>query len=83
VCLAFPFTKRITRGRLNKVGVTPVLFETDIQAQFLKPLLISLAFGLFFATLIVLFLLPAILVGLESIRARSAGRLARLPLVWQ
>ena len=65
------------------LGLTPILFESSIQAQFLKPLIISLAFGLSFATLIVLFLLPAILVGLHSIRVRSAGRLARLPLVWQ
>ncbi|MDJ0929268.1 MAG: efflux RND transporter permease subunit, partial [Gammaproteobacteria bacterium] len=52
------------------VGIGPLLFETALQAQFLKPMVISLSFGLIFATGIVLFLLPAFLVGLESLRAR-------------
>ena len=48
----------------------PLLFETALQAQFLKPMVISLSFGLMFGTLIVLFLLPAFLTGLESLRQR-------------
>ena len=55
-------------------GVLPVLLETDLQAQFLRPLVVSLAFGLMFGTFIVLFLLPAILASLEAKR----GRLDRL-----
>ena len=50
------------------VGITPVLLETDIQAQFLKPMVISLSFGLLFGTVIVLFLLPAFLTGIETLR---------------
>jgi len=50
------------------VGVLPLLFETALQAQFLKPMVISLSFGLAFGTLIVLFLLPAMLTGIESLR---------------
>ncbi len=55
------------------LGLLPVLFETDLQAQFLRPLVVSLSFGLMFATFIVLFLLPAILAGLESQSIRLRG----------
>jgi multidrug efflux pump subunit AcrB len=58
------------------IGISPVLLEQDIQAQFLKPLIISLAFGISFATFIVLFLLPALLVGLNSLSRRFESRLA-------
>ena len=51
-------------------GVMPVLLETDLQAQFLRPLVTSLAFGLMFGTFIVLFLLPAILASLQAKRGR-------------
>jgi multidrug efflux pump subunit AcrB len=50
------------------VGILPLLFETDLEAQFLKPMVISLSFGLLFGTFIVLFLLPTFLTGVESLR---------------
>jgi len=50
------------------VGILPLLFETALEAQFLKPMVISLSFGLLFGTLIVLFLLPVFLTGMESLR---------------
>jgi len=50
------------------VGVMPLLFETALEAQFLKPMVISLSFGLAFGTLIVLVLLPASLTGIEQLR---------------
>ncbi len=40
-------------------GLTPLLFETSIQAQFLIPMAASLAFGVMFATLVSLILVPA------------------------
>jgi multidrug efflux pump subunit AcrB len=40
-------------------GLTPMLFETSLQAQILIPLVTSLAFGLTSATVLVLFLVPA------------------------
>jgi len=43
------------------VGLTPLLSETAVQAQFLKPMAISLGFGVLFATFITLLLLPMIL----------------------
>jgi len=42
-------------------GLTPLLFETSLQAQFLIPMATSIAFGLAFATVLVLFLVPALL----------------------
>ena len=41
-------------------GLTPLLLETSFQAQILIPLAASLAFGLTSATIIALFLVPAI-----------------------
>ncbi|MFC5051335.1 efflux RND transporter permease subunit [Rubritalea spongiae] len=42
-------------------GLYPILLETEVQAQFLKPMAASLAFGILFATLITLVLLPLLL----------------------
>jgi len=42
-------------------GLTPLLFETSLQAQFLIPMAVSISFGLAFATFLVLFLIPALL----------------------
>ncbi|MDJ0932912.1 efflux RND transporter permease subunit [Breoghania sp.] len=42
-------------------GLTPLLFETSIQAKFLLPMAITIVFGLAMATLLVLFLIPALL----------------------
>ncbi len=41
-------------------GMTPLLFETSLQAQVLIPLVTSLVFGILAATLAVLFLIPAL-----------------------
>jgi len=40
-------------------GLTPLIMETSIQAKFLVPMAVSLAFGVIFATLISLLLVPA------------------------
>jgi multidrug efflux pump subunit AcrB len=49
-------------------GLTPLLFETSRQAQFLIPMAVSIAFGLAFATLLILLVLPAMLSVYESAR---------------
>jgi hydrophobic/amphiphilic exporter-1 (mainly G- bacteria), HAE1 family len=41
-------------------GLTPLLLETSLQAQILIPLTISVAFGLSFATLLTLVLIPCL-----------------------
>ena len=42
-------------------GLTPLLFEGSVQAQFLKPMAITLVFGLMSSTLLVLVFIPVIL----------------------
>jgi len=49
-------------------GLTPLLFETSRQAQFLIPMAVSIAFGLAFATLLILLVLPAMLSIYEDTR---------------
>ena len=44
------------------LGLTPMLFETSIQARFLVPMAVSLATGIVFASFVILFLVPALLV---------------------
>ncbi|NIR29762.1 MAG: efflux RND transporter permease subunit [Gammaproteobacteria bacterium] len=51
-------------------GLTPLLFETSLQAQFLIPMAVSISFGLAFATLLVLVVIPALL----CIHEQLAGR---------
>jgi multidrug efflux pump subunit AcrB len=43
-------------------GLTPLLFETSLQAQFLIPMALTLVFGLLVTTLVVLLLVPALVV---------------------
>ena len=42
-------------------GLLPLLFETSLQAQFLKPMAVTIAFGLMGVTAIVLILVPSLL----------------------
>ena len=42
-------------------GLLPLLFEKSLQAQFLLPMAITIVFGLAMATLLVLFLVPALM----------------------
>ena len=55
-------------------GMTPLLLETSTQAQFLIPLVASLAFGLLSATLLSLFLVPAVCVVLDDLGLLRLGR---------
>jgi len=43
------------------LGLTPLLFERSQDAQFLKPTIITLVYGLGFGMFLVLFLVPAVL----------------------
>ena len=49
-------------------GLVPMLLETDMQARFLIPMAISLSFGILFATLITLILVPSVYVILEDVK---------------
>jgi multidrug efflux pump subunit AcrB len=67
-------------------GMAPLLMETSFQAQFLIPVAISLSFGLAFATILVLFVMPALVgiaadvgLALRATRAFLFGRPALHP----
>jgi multidrug efflux pump subunit AcrB len=49
-------------------GLTPLLLERSLQARFLIPMAISLAFGVVFATFITLVLVPASYMVLEDVK---------------
>lgn len=63
-------------------GLTPLLFEPSRQALFLKPTVITLAYGLGFAMFLVLLVTPATLAIQHDValRLKSMRRLARLSL---
>jgi multidrug efflux pump subunit AcrB len=49
-------------------GLTPLLLERSMQAKFLIPRAISLAFGVIFATFVTLILVPVSYISLEDVR---------------
>ncbi|MCH7557818.1 MAG: efflux RND transporter permease subunit [Planctomycetes bacterium] len=51
-------------------GLLPIITEKSMQAQFLVPMAISLAFGVLFATCITLLLVPSLYMVLEDIKGR-------------
>jgi multidrug efflux pump subunit AcrB len=60
-------------------GLLPMLLERSLQAQFLVPLAISLAFGVLFATVVTLFIVPSSYLVLEDVvaLARRLNRMGR------
>lgn len=58
-------------------GLAPMIFETSMQARFLIPMAISLGFGVLFATLITLVLVPAAYLIVEDARVLAARGAAR------
>ncbi len=48
-------------------GLAPMIFETSIQARFLVPMAVSLGFGILWATVIILFCVPALYLILEDV----------------
>ncbi len=56
-------------------GLGPIIMETSMQAQFLIPMATSLAFGILFATVITLFLIPSLYVILEDFKGRNSDAL--------
>lgn len=56
------------------IGLLPLLFDSSTQAEFLKPMAISLGFGVLFASAITLFMVPIAYLILDDIKA-LIGRL--------
>ncbi|MEM9698107.1 MAG: efflux RND transporter permease subunit [Pseudomonadota bacterium] len=50
------------------LGMTPLLYETSRQAQFLKPTIITLVYGLGFGMLIVLLVVPSLIAVQQDLR---------------
>ena len=50
-------------------GLTPLLLEKSVQARFLVPMGVSLAFGVMFATLLSLVLVPSLYLVLDDVRS--------------
>jgi len=62
-------------------GLLPLLFETSLQAQFLIPMAVSISFGLAYATVLILFVIPALVSLIEEVKEkRQAKRDARSDL---
>lgn len=55
------------------IGLTPILFETSVQAQFLIPMVASLAFGVLFATTVTLLFVPCLYMAGASFKQRVTG----------
>lgn len=49
-------------------GLAPMIFETSRQARFMIPMALSLGFGILFATIITLILVPCLYLIIENIR---------------
>jgi multidrug efflux pump subunit AcrB len=49
-------------------GLAPMIFETSRQARFLIPMAVSLGFGIVFATLITLVLVPSLYLIVEDLK---------------
>jgi len=61
------FRPIILTSLTTSLGLTPIILEKSMQAQFLIPMAISLGFGILFATLITLLLVPSLYIILEDI----------------
>ncbi len=60
------------------IGLLPLMMETSVQAQFLIPTVVSLAFGVLFATTVTLILVPVLYI----LMARTRDRIYNL-LGWE
>lgn len=76
----FEATIEATRGRFRAIflttattslGLTPMLFETSVQAQFLIPMAVSLAIGILFASIMIVFVVPALILIREDLRFKE------------
>lgn len=75
-----PFREAVIQGGIRRFravflttvttvcGLSPIIFETDFQAQFLIPMAVSIAAGELFGTSLTVFLVPVMLVVLNDLR---------------
>ena len=53
------------------MGLIPIILETSLQAQIVIPMAVSLAFGVLFATIVTLLLIPCLYVALEDFKRKK------------
>ena len=63
------------------IGVLPIIMETSLQAQIVIPMAVSLAFGVLFATVITLILIPCQYVALEDTKRMIRKWRGKHPIV--
>ncbi|MGH1397650.1 MAG: efflux RND transporter permease subunit [Alphaproteobacteria bacterium] len=56
----------------TSLGLLPMLMEKSLQAQFLIPMVISLATGIIFASIVIMFLIPNLVLIIEDFKSISA-----------
>ena len=61
------------------LGLSPMIFETSMQAKFLIPMAVSLGYGIVFATAITLILVPSLYQILEDFTALLGGATKQVP----
>lgn len=52
----------------TSLGLLPMLTETSLQAKFLIPMAVSIAFGILYASIVIVFLVPALILVAEDCR---------------
>jgi multidrug efflux pump subunit AcrB len=55
-------------------GLAPLLFETSLDAEFLKPIAAGIVFGLFLGTALILLFVPVLLLTIEQVKEKIAAR---------
>jgi multidrug efflux pump subunit AcrB len=59
-------------------GLLPLIFETSTMAMYITPIAVTVCFGLGFATLLVLLVIPALVLLLEALKTKLGDTVARL-----
>jgi multidrug efflux pump subunit AcrB len=62
------------------VGLLPLMLNRSVQAQFLVPMAVSLAFGVLLATAVTLLVVPSGYLILEDLRLLFKGRSPEAPV---
>jgi len=75
---ALRFRAIILTSLTTFAGLTPMILERSLQAQFLIPMAVSLGFGVLFATLITLLLIPCSYMILEDVHNLVGNVRARI-----
>ncbi len=61
----------------TSLGLLPMLLETSLQARFLIPMAISIAFGILYASTVIIFLVPALILIAEDCKALGRTLIGR------